>query len=56
MSLRVSCICGNTEHLSNKMENFKLCLTKFSLDSKTARIRLVCKTCGQETEEILIGN
>ncbi len=56
MSLRISCVCGNTEHLSNKMEKFEVCLTKFSPDSKTARVRLICKACTQATEDILIGN
>ncbi|MBU2700802.1 hypothetical protein Ga0466249_001907 [Sporomusaceae bacterium BoRhaA] len=55
-SLRVSCLCGNTERLSNKMEKFNICLSKFMSDSQTGKIKLICKACGQETDEILIGN
>jgi hypothetical protein len=51
-----SCTCGNTETLSNKMENFKVHLIKFSPDSETGRISIVCNICGHESEEVLIGN
>ncbi len=54
--MRISCICGNTETFSNKMENFEVHLIKFTADSKTGVISVVCKLCGQKTEEILIGN
>lgn len=53
--MRISCRCGNTETFSNKMDNFDVHLIRFSVDSKTAVISVVCKACGQETEEILIG-
>jgi hypothetical protein len=54
--MRISCTCGNTEMLSNKMENFEVHLIKFSSDSETGRISIVCNACGHESEEILIGN
>ena len=56
MSLTVSCICGNTDHLSNKMETFEVHLVRFTTDSKTGVIFVVCKLCGHKTEPILIGN
>ena len=55
-SLRLSCTCGNTEILSNNMEKFQFSLIKFSPDSKTGKMRIICKACGQETEDLLIGN
>ncbi|XFO64819.1 hypothetical protein SPSIL_009280 [Sporomusa silvacetica DSM 10669] len=53
--MRISCRCGHTETFSNKMENFEIRLIRFSVDSKTGVISIICKSCGQETEEILIG-
>jgi len=53
--MRISCKCGHTETFSNKMKNFEIRLVKFSADSKTGVISIVCKACGQATEEILIG-
>ncbi len=55
-SFRLSCTCGNTEIVSNQMEKFQFSLVKFSVDSKTGKMRIICKACGQETEELLIGN
>jgi hypothetical protein len=54
--MRVSCTCGNTEIFSNKMEHFEIHLIKFTEDSETGKISVICKSCGNETEEILIGN
>ena len=54
-TMRISCRCGNTETFSNRMGNFEIHFIKFSADSKTGVITVVCKACGQETEEILIG-
>jgi hypothetical protein len=54
--MRISCTCGNTESISNKMENFEVHLIKFTPDSETGRISVVCNVCGHETEEVLIGN
>jgi hypothetical protein len=51
----ISCICGNAEKLSNKMENFEIRIVRTSADSKTLIISVVCKLCGQETESILLG-
>lgn len=56
MNLRISCVCGNTELLSNKMENFNIDLVKFFVDSGTGKIKVICKACKKESEEILIGN
>jgi hypothetical protein len=30
----ISCTCGNTESISNKMENFEVHLIKFTLTAK----------------------
>ncbi len=54
--MRISCTCGNTESISNQMEDFEVHLIKFTEDSETGRISVVCNVCGHETEEILIGN
>jgi hypothetical protein len=54
--MRISCTCGNTETLLNKMENFEIRLIRISEDSKTLVISVVCKLCSNETEKILIGN
>jgi hypothetical protein len=56
MSITVHCTCGNTDHLSNKMEAFEVHLVRFTTDSKTGVISVACKLCGCKTEPILIGN
>ncbi|XER15644.1 hypothetical protein SATMO3_59400 [Sporomusa aerivorans] len=53
--MRISCRCGHTELLSNKMENFEVHLIRFFIDSKTGVISVVCKNCGHKSEEVLIG-
>ena len=53
--MKISCKCGNTEAFSNKMENFEIHLLKYSEDSKTGVISVVCKKCKHETKEILIA-
>ena len=54
--MRISCICGNTETISNKMDNFEIHVIRHSSDSKTVVISILCKLCEQETEQILLGN
>jgi hypothetical protein len=54
--MRISCTCGNTETLSSEMENFEVHLIKFSSDSQTGKISVICNVCGNESEEMLIGN
>jgi len=56
MSLRISCVCGNTELISNKMEKFNIDLIKFFVDSGTGKVKIICKACEKNSEEILIGN
>jgi hypothetical protein len=52
----ISCICGNTEKFSNKMENFETRIIKNSEDSKTLVVAVGCRLCGRESEKILLGN
>jgi hypothetical protein len=54
--MRISCTCGNTEAFSNEMENFEVRLIRFSADSQTGVMRIVCIECGEVTEEMLMGN
>ena len=54
--MQINCTCGNIEKFSNKMENFEVHIVRNSVDSKTLIIAVVCKLCGEETEQILLGN
>lgn len=54
--MRIICTYGNTESISNEIRNFENRLIRYSADSKTVVISVVCKVCGHETEQIVIGN